>query len=373
MGSLEALFLLVAYIISPFSVGWGSRSAGGTLKGFLTGLALVLIILWGFFLANYFGFYLLGLHGPVLTFFSAIISLLLLLPGWRLFRWGESLAAVEGGLRQGVYQQIKGEIARPFNQMSRKLGEIESTMEKMAGSINRRHAEVSSSLGRMDQGYSNSLTYLKNFQAILEKIHGEILRNFKELKDFLKTVKPNTDDPVRLPAPPEKPAFTRRGLTTEDGRKARLGGREWQKWVADYIRKLVAGIVNIVIETNFEKGKPDFVLRDPRTKKPIATGACKSYNLYPYQPGKHRSSQRTVDKLKGMSAESKFSERHKIPLFLAVVNQRTSVVWFRIIPHEELDSFERVTTPSWLAQDNPSQEEIERNHREFVEFLKSLV
>lgn len=177
----------------------------------------------------------------------------------------------------------------------------------------------------------------------------------------------------QIQVPPEKLTFASRRLTTEDGRKARLSGREWQKWVADYIRKLAAGIANVVIETNFEKGKPDLVLRDPRTKKPIATGACKSYNLYPYQPGKHRSSQRTVDKLKGMSAESKFSERHKIPLFLAVVNQRTSVVWFHIVPYKELDSFERVTTPSWLAQDNPPQEEIERNHREFVEFLKSLV
>jgi hypothetical protein len=369
--SPEVFLLLAAYVLSPFSIGWASRSVSGALKGFLTGLALVLTLLWGFFSSNYFGLYLLGLRGPVLTFFSSITSLLLLLPGWRLYRWAESLAAAEEGLRQKIYTQIKDEIARPFNQMARRLDEVGSTMREMANSIHETRAEVSTLVGRLDKNFSSLVNHFNDFQLQLELTCGEVRELREEFRNFQKPAPKDSEiNHGRPPATLGEQGSERRVLTTEDGRKARLSGTEWQKRTAGLVREIAeAEHLSIEVENSLEKGVPDILIRIGN--KICAIGACKAYTLFPFQPGERRTPQRTV--IPSMIvAERNSALKHKVPLFIVVVNQRTGVPWFHIVPCEELKSFRRVTTPSWLAEDRPPEEGIKQNHGEFIEFLKRL-
>jgi hypothetical protein len=208
----------------------------------------------------------------------------------------------------------------------------------------------------------------ESLESRLEDVHSEI----SALREELRQAVAQTKVAQRPPAPIERPAFAPRKLTTEDGRRARLSGPEWQKKVAGYILGLAEGFVNIKLENHPEKGKPDFVIRHASTGKLLAVGACKAYTLFSYRSGRRGSSQRTVTS-EMVVVERNFAKRHKIPLFMVVVNQRTGVVWFHTVPHERLDSFERVTTPSWLAEDSPPQEEVERNLQESLEFLNNFV
>jgi hypothetical protein len=370
MAWAELLFLFAAYLVSPFTLGYAARRVGGAIKAILTVLALTLVFAWGFFLFAYFA-HLFGIQGPILELCSTIASLLLLPVGWKLFGWGASLVGEDEAARQGVYERIKSDFVQPFNKQSRTIEEMLSALHLVQDEVNEGHTRFSSLENRMDKRFSDFTQYLGEFQRVLEKMHAENLRDSVELKEFLKTVlKPSAESPASRPISPEKPVPTPRKLTAEDGRRARMGGREWQKRSADFIHNLAKTEgANIEVEVSLKKGKPDVAVRT--NGKVRAVGACKAYTLWPFQPGARRTSQRTL--LPSMMVvEIKSALRHKVPLFIVVVNQRTGIPWFHIIPHGELDSFERITTPSWLAEDNPPREEIERNHREFIEFLKSL-
>jgi len=325
-----------------------------------------------------------------LQLFSLIASVFLAFPYWKILTWAESLAGMGERFKQGVYQQAGAEVSQSLNQLSkrvdgtlaqltRRTDAVESTMGVIANSVEHENAKVSNLADQMNGTLREWTAYFEQFGSTLEAINKNNLELGKKLEEHQKVsnncgaspepVRAPPEKPAPSPAPSEKPTPAPRKLTTEDGRRARLSGREWQKWLWDMISKLAESVAGIKkVENHFEKGKPDFVLRHPRTNRPVSVGAGKSYTLCPYQPGKSQSSQRTIT-AEMVSAELEFAKRHKLPFFILVVNQRTGNWWAHAIPKEELDSFERVTTPSWLAEDQPPQEEVERNHREFIEFL----
>lgn len=153
--------------------------------------------------------------------------------------------------------------------------------------------------------------------------------------------------------------------------RARLSGEEWQERVAKFVREMAeAEHLAIGVENSSEKGEPDFLIRVGGRVR--AVGACKAYTLWPFRPGQRRAPQRTVDSSM-IVAEKNSASKHEVPLFIVVVNQRTGVPWFHVIPRQELRSFRRVTTPSWLAEDQPPGEEVRRNHGGFAEFLKRIL
>lgn len=372
MGSPEAIFLFSCYLLSPLAVRLGAWYFEGIFRGFISGAAVLLAIIWGNFLASFFISHIFYIQGAALWLVSLVVAVFLAFLEWRFIRWVESLISAEGQSKESVYQQIKGEIAHPLTRLVRKLGGMESTIGKMAKSTDRRYTEVSASVGQMEENFSKLVTNFNDIQSGLGGTREEVAGLINEFKNFQKKIqKAGTVEHGRSSVTHESPASTPRRLTTDDGRQARLSGREWQRKAADYIKQIsIEESIPIEIENHPEKGEPDFIIR--AHGKVRVVGACKAYTLRPYQPGAHRTIQRTI--LPSMVVvEVKSALKYKLPLFITVVNQRTGVLWFHIIPHKELDSFERITTFSWFAEDNPPEEEIERNHREFIEFLKGLV
>lgn len=387
--SFEPFVLLLGCVLLPFGLGWTSRFTtrswiyGVLMLASLAAPAFLGYLLLGYFLSILFpelliNHFLSPLSQELVFELSPLLgSLFFLWLSWKLFGKGKRLAKREEKLRKQIFEQLKVEIDKLLDLVGRTREEMESKVNW----IDRRYDEVSASIKRVEKkqsgldgehiGFEERLNTLENRWG---ETHAQIMNLTDELKNFQETAKKAGEvEDVHPPAPPEKPATAPKRLTTEDGRRARLSGRKWQKWMGqlmeDQARK---ANVKINLENNPEKSKPDFVLRHPSTNRPACVGAGKSYTLYPYQPGRHKSSQRTVTS-EMACAELKFAKRHKLPFFILVVNQRTGEWWSHIMSKEVLDSFERATTPSWLAEDQPPQEEVERNHQEFIEFLKSLV
>ena len=390
MQDVDLIIVLACYLLVPLALKLASWYLEGFFKGIVLGITVLLIVLFGsfpvsFFAANIFQGTTLQLffQGATLQLFSVTISIGLAFPYWKFLALIESLTRMGERLEQSVYQQARAEISQSlarlaervdgmFAQMARRIDSAELTTREIINSVERRNAEVSNSVKQVHETLWKWSTYFEQFGNTLNEVHKNNLELGKKFEEFKKI--PNAgeaDESARTQ--PEEPTPTPKRLTTEDGRRARLSGEEWQKWMGQLISdQAKKANVRINLENNLEKSKPDFVLRHPSTNRPASVGAGKSYTLYPYQPGRHKSSQRTVTS-KMTYAELEFAKRHKLPFFILVVNQRTAEWWSHTMSKEALNSFKRVTTPSWLAEDQPPQEEVERNHQEFIEFLKSLV
>jgi len=376
--------LLTGYFLAPLILKQVSWYFEGSRKTIVLGVTVLAILLFGsifasFFLASVF------FENVTLWLFSLAASAFLAIPYWWVLTWIESFAKMEEKFRQGVCQQAGSEVSQSLDQLSRKVDETlaqltrrtdaaESAMKKISNSVEQENAEASGLARQVNESLGEWTNYFKRFGNTLEEVH----KNNLELGKRLEALKapsscgagPNPAKPMpEKPAQtPEKPAPRR--LTTEDGRRARFSGTEWQKKLAERVQEL-AEDHPIKVEVHLEKGKPDFILRHRGTGKPLAVGASKAYTLLAHQSGKSGSSQRTVTR-EMIVAELKFAKSHRLPLFIIVVNQRTGIQWFHVVPYNELDAFERITTSSWLADDQPAQEEVERNLQDFIEFLMDL-
>jgi hypothetical protein len=385
MSDVELILMFLAYAIIPPAIKLTSRRLDGTSGVFVFWLSAVSFAVCGYFLTSFFLSRVAGVQGDVLTLYSLLAGIILAFPYWKLVCWAESRRKIEDESRSDLLGRFVAGMTQPISQLSqrvdqlesavgqtsRKIGRLQDASDRTEGSVADAHQKLSSFYEWTERNLSNMAAYLEKYQTALQGIHSEISEGFKDLKDSQNAVPQQSVYDGAPETPPEKPVLAPKKLTTEDGRRARFSGGEWQKRLVEFIRGLIDKLgPDLEVEESPEKGKPDLVIRTHG--KVRAIGACKAYTLWPFQPNAHRTSQRTV--LPSMIVvEKKSALKHKVPLFIAVVNQRTGIPWFHIVPQKELDSFERVTTPSWLAEDEPPQEEVERNHREFIEFLKGLV
>jgi hypothetical protein len=324
-----------------------------------------------------------GVQESPLFLYALFVGGPLVFAEWKFAGWVESWVDVSGKIEQNMAEKVNERI----DKLARALDNMGVELNRSRELEGRRQGEILDSLrdsmeksAVLEERFSGLLEHGRDYQTVLEKIREAMFDMLNEVKELRKnTPPPETGDQTRSPppekpaplAPSEKPTPAPRRLTTEDGRRARLSGTEWQKKLAERVQELVEGRP-VKVEVHLEKGKPDLVLRHRSTGKPLAVGAGKAYTLLSHRSGKPGSSQRTVTR-EMIVAELKFAKSHRLPLFIVVVNQRTGVQWFMGLCGKELDAFERITTPAWLAEDQPPQEEVERNHREFIEFLKSLV
>jgi len=372
--------LLAGYLLVPPALKLASWRLEGFFKGIMLETTVFAIVAFGSFLASFFWANVLG--GATLQLFSLITSAFLAFPYWKLLTLIESLTGMGERFKQGVCQQVGAEVSQSIDQLSkrvdgtlaqltRRTDAVESAVGKIANSVEQENAEASTLAKRVNETLRNWTAYFEQFGNTLEEINKNNLELGKKLEEHQKVSNNCGASPEPARAPPEKPTPAPRRLTTEDGRRARLSGTEWQKKLAERVQEL-AEDRPIKVDVHLEKGKPDLVLRHRSTGKPLAVGAGKAYTLLSHRPGKSGSSQRTVTR-EMIVAELKFAKSHRLPLFIVVVNQRTGIQFFNIVPYKELDAFERVTTPSWLADDQPPQEEVERNLQDFIEFLKGLV
>jgi len=363
MPSLGPFFSLIVLMLSAYSTGRTSCSAAGGEKSVMGVLAGGTTIGLSFFLSYSFLSNMVGLQDSTLVLFSLCVTPITALFGWGSFELGRESAGREEALKTKVIKEVEAALKPTLNHTLEKITILQNDIKKSNGLIK----QLDDSISRLVNEHGAVVSAARE----LNELHSELRKQVTELKSLHdkldKALSEKTH--VALTVAPEKPAFAPRKLTREEGLEARLSGEAWQERSAEFFRGLGLEVLN-----NFKHTKPDHILYRPRTKGPVAVVAVKSYKLLPYTPTDHRhaSPQRTITPAL-ISAEFNAAKRQKTALIIEVVNKVTDTMWFYIVPHRQLDSFCRVTTPSWLAQNPPPNNKLEENYKQLTHFLKSTL